>query len=322
MCPNCSSTSFVHGHPCDHCGYQDPGVKSAPKSGEARAKRAAAKDPANLSFDFAPDGSAVSSPEGWREELRKKLAHVQEKKGGSAVAPAARTLKPASAPQQPQPVKAPEIRRTFVDPQPIKKADYDIHRNLRDFQASIQKLPPTQGPSKARVVPAPAQRELPRATPPEARPAPVAVRAEPLISEPEWLIDKGILMTRTLSGLIDLCFVFVCFALFVLVSLRWGAVDVLARSFRPVLWGAAVFFQAFYSIYFLGLTHRTVGMMITGLRVADEQLGRPEFRQILLRTLFFFFSWGLALFGLLWGFWDRRSRCLHDFLSHTVVVRC
>jgi len=291
-----------------------------PAGNETRSRRVRAKNSSNLSFEFAQDSTADVNAEDWRQDLKKKLAQVQEKK--RRLAPAAVKPSKTTAPLQPShAARAPEIRRTFVDPQPIKKTDYDIHQNLRDFQSTIQKLPPTH-PSKARSLPASAQRELPRIAQSETSSLPVSVRVERTLAEPEWIADKGILMTRTLSGLIDLCCVFICVTLFLLVSLRWGRIDVLAHSFRPILWGSAAFFQIFYSIYFLALTHRTPGMMITGLRVTDEQSGTPQFQQILLRTLFFFFSWGLALFGLLWGIWDKRSRCLHDFLSRTIVVRC
>ncbi|MBI3939754.1 MAG: RDD family protein [Acidobacteria bacterium] len=220
----------------------------------------------------------------------------------------------------------PGIRRASVDPQPAAKPDYDIHKNLRDFQAAIRNAAPARSHGSPASPPkmTPVQKELPKGPP--LRPSvPMAVTPGPAAVEPErlsWIAGKSILLTRTLSGLIDMLAVAGCSALFLGVSVGFGKIDVLSPTFRPALWGAVLFFQAFYSTYFLLLAGRTPGMMLTGLKVVNEQNGKARAREVILRSLLFFVSCAPLMLGLLWGIWDRRSRCMHDALSHTRVVRC
>ncbi|HEY3128838.1 MAG TPA: RDD family protein [Acidobacteriota bacterium] len=283
-----------------------------------------------MSFEFARQQPDKLPAADWKKELRQKLAQAQERKGRASVA---RSTEPIPAPLGTTlpPPKSPEIKRTAVDPQPISKAGYDIHKNLLDFQASIQKSPSekNENPAAGAARKPSVQRDLPKslnATRASSVAAHVPTNSRPRIdagSLPQsWIAGKGILLTRTLSGLIDLLIVAGCTVLFLGISLRFGNIDIMAASFRPTLWGSVLFFQLFYSIYFLGLTHRTVGMMLTGLKVIDEQADDLLFYQLLLRCVFFLFSWALAMFGLMWALWDRRSRCLHDFLSRTAVIRC
>ena len=76
-----------------------------------------------------------------------------------------------------------------------------------------------------------------------------------------------------------------------------------------------------YSLFFLGTIGQTVGMMMTDLRVVDGQKKRPLIRQILGRLSSFIPSLLVFGVGLIWGIFDRESRCLHDRLSGTHVVR-
>lgn len=60
-------------------------------------------------------------------------------------------------------------------------------------------------------------------------------------------------------------------------------------------------------------------MMITNLHVVGDSGGRPEMGRVTLRCLLFLPSLLLLGAGLIWGFIDEQSRCLHDTLSHTRV---
>jgi len=61
--------------------------------------------------------------------------------------------------------------------------------------------------------------------------------------------------------------------------------------------------------------------MITDLKVVAEERRRPAMRQLLIRCLGYVFSASCAGIGLIWGCFDRDSRCLHDKWSKTHVVR-
>ncbi|MBI4455387.1 MAG: RDD family protein [Acidobacteria bacterium] len=275
----------------------------------------------NLLFEFAREQAKEPSLTDWRKELKRKLAEAQEKKGRPDKRSSQSNLQ-ATLPS----TLRPEIKRTVVDPQPIAGAHYDIHKSLRDFEASMQSVAPkSRYASPARnLKTTPIQTELPRTSPvrPSAQAVALSKPFKDKSGSPEWIVGKSILLTRTLSGLVDLLIVAGCSALFLGVSMSFGNIDVMSHSFRSAVWASLLFFQIFYSLYFLGTVRRTVGMMLTGLKVVNEQAEEVRFHQLVLRTLFFFISWALAMLGLLWGLWDRRSRCLHDFLSRTIVVRC
>jgi uncharacterized RDD family membrane protein YckC len=333
LCPKCNSTDFVHGRHCQQCGHEESSATTPEIGSGASSKRRVNKLSNNLSFDFVRhDSNLPLLSSDWKRELKQKVAEVQGKKGRPRNVDAPAEPKAIPSPLPVPPPRVPEIKRTAIDPQPIAGPGYDIHKNLRDFQASMQKgsAEKKENLQTAAAKRSAAQRELPRIAPTlRSSPATASARAtEPRVragSEPEsqnWVISKGILLTRTLSGLIDLLIVAGCSGVFLGLSMRFGNIDVLSQSFRPVVWGSIVFFHLFYSLYFLGLTHKTIGMMLTGLEVVDEQAGQLLFYQLFLRTIFFLFSWALAMLGLFWGLWDHRSRCMHDFLSRTLVVRC
>ncbi|MBI2821543.1 MAG: RDD family protein [Acidobacteria bacterium] len=258
--------------------------------------------------------------------MKKKLLEVQQKRGRARPGPLPAEQQPSLLPKAPPSPRVPEIRRSAIDPQPAARSGHDIPKSLRDFQAAIQStLPERRSQPAVHVWKQPVAEKRSARSDPAGSPEPGAVVPESGTTEPEsqdWVVRKSILLTRTLSGLIDLLIVAGCSAFFLWVSVRCGDIDILSPSFRPVIWGAAFLFQISYSLFFLALTGRTAGMMLTGLKVVHEQSQQARFHQLLLRTLLFFLSWSTLMLGLLWGLWDRRSRCMHDCFSHTMVVRC
>jgi uncharacterized RDD family membrane protein YckC len=133
--------------------------------------------------------------------------------------------------------------------------------------------------------------------------------------------DKLILLSRTLAGLVDLILIILCagamiFAVDILEGIEvWDAVT----KFHFALIFLATYFV--YSFFFLGMSNQTIGMMLTDLMVVDSASGRAGTPQILVRCLLFPFSLALFGIGLLWGCFDRHTRCLHDLLSGTRVTR-
>jgi uncharacterized RDD family membrane protein YckC len=133
--------------------------------------------------------------------------------------------------------------------------------------------------------------------------------------------SKLILLSRTLSGLVDLILIVLCAGSFVIAADYFSGIDVLDQT-SLISYGALLGTTYFvYSIFFLLSANQTIGMMITDLRVVDSSRGRPGSERLLGRCLLYPVSLLPLGLGLLWGCFDRQSRCLHDTLSGTRVVR-
>ncbi|WP_433383945.1 RDD family protein [Actinoplanes sp. CA-142083] len=74
---------------------------------------------------------------------------------------------------------------------------------------------------------------------------------------------------------------------------------------------------AFYCAVLWGLTGRTVGMAMVGIRVVGTDRGPVRWWSALLRGIL------LAYFpiGSLWLLVDRRHRAIHDLIARTLVIR-
>jgi uncharacterized RDD family membrane protein YckC len=133
--------------------------------------------------------------------------------------------------------------------------------------------------------------------------------------------DKLVLLSRAFAGMVDLIIIVFCTLTFVFAADAFSGiivVDAVSWLIYCLLFLATYFV---YSLFFLGTTNQTIGMMITNLRIVGEDEGRPRMQQVLKRSSGFLPSLLIAGIGLLWGVFDRRSRCLHDRLSGTHVVR-
>jgi uncharacterized RDD family membrane protein YckC len=133
--------------------------------------------------------------------------------------------------------------------------------------------------------------------------------------------DKLILLSRTLAGLVDLIIVVVCASLMILaVDILEGIdlFDAVSKIHYALLFLLMYFV---YSFFFLGMASQTIGMMLTDLRIVGASAGKPGAIQIGVRCLIFLLGVGMLGAGLLWGCFDRRSRCFHDLLSRTLVVK-
>jgi uncharacterized RDD family membrane protein YckC len=133
--------------------------------------------------------------------------------------------------------------------------------------------------------------------------------------------SKLILLSRTLAGLVDLIVIIVSgSALIFTVDVLEGidVFDSVSISHYLLLLLVTYFV---YSLFFLSTGAQTIGMMLTDLRLVGTARKRPKVTQLLVRCIAFLL--GLAAFGvgLLWGFFNRQSRCLHDWISQTRVER-
>jgi uncharacterized RDD family membrane protein YckC len=139
--------------------------------------------------------------------------------------------------------------------------------------------------------------------------------------QPQGYEGKLILLSRTLSGLVDLIIVILCTGILIIAADVFSgiiALDAVSYLCFSVLFLLTYFS---YSLFFMGASSQTVGMMITNLRVVGAYEERPSLRQIVHRC------WGYLVsvlgfgFGLIWGVFDRESLCFHDRISDTHVIR-
>ncbi len=150
---------------------------------------------------------------------------------------------------------------------------------------------------------------------------PQPVSRIPVTPPPAPLEDRLILVTRTLSGLVDLLVVTMCTGVFIIAADIVSGIHIFDS--KSVIAYLALLLSTFfvYSAFFLGTANQTVGMMLTDLRVVDSMERRPGMLRILWRCAAYLLSLLTLGAGLLWGCFDLRGRCLHDRLSDTHVVR-
>lgn len=149
---------------------------------------------------------------------------------------------------------------------------------------------------------------------PERPELPFAWTTEPdAMTHPE-LFD-GVVFKRVVGYLIDLFIVggAVVF-LWILVAISLGLLGPVAALISPLLP------LAYHTLLIGGPNSATIGMRLMGVEVRRLDGGRPDLVQALLLTLLFYAT--LALTGLLLvvALFNDRRRCLHDWLSGTLVV--
>ena len=180
----------------------------------------------------------------------------------------------------------------------------------------VEPVPQSRSPEIENLIDSVVAREAIQAKPSEAAP-----KISPAEVGDEASPEKLILLSRTLSGLVDLIIVFLCGGAFILVTDMVAGITVFdSRSaFHYSLLLVAIFLV--YSLFFLGTANQTIGMMITNLRVVGKVGNRPAFSRLLIRCIAYLVSLlGLGI-GLILGFFDSDSNCLQDKLSQTHVVR-
>jgi uncharacterized RDD family membrane protein YckC len=132
---------------------------------------------------------------------------------------------------------------------------------------------------------------------------------------------KWILLSRTLSGLIDLICIVLFTAIFVLAAEFFSGFIMV--DFISLLNLSALLLLTYfvYSFFFLFASNQTIGMMITDLRVVGTNKKRPSLTQLVIRCCCYIISLSIFGIGLLWCLFNRGNLCLHDRLSDTTVVR-
>jgi uncharacterized RDD family membrane protein YckC len=341
-CPHCLVIEIDATGSCPRCGHRiaveapesgraDPGT---PPTEGADAVREEQEDvPATGDAD-GPEVSAAEEIPGWRKELSERLRAIKEKKGAAASAPPVRTpLDAAGAPGPPAPAPdaaAAALRAEIMErmkarkPAPRPPAPVPLQKKLEPLKA----VPPAPAdPRKIRSLIDTAVSRRPAAAaapgPLPVPPAPPPAVYEPAASGRESADSEGklILLSRTLSGLVDLICIVTCVGIMVFAA--DGLTGTIMMDAVSVVHFSALFLLAYfvYSIFFLFASSQTIGMMITDLRVVGRDGERPSKGQFFGRCGGYLLSlFGIGL-GLLWALASRDNLCLHDRISGTRVVR-
>jgi len=347
-CPQCQNSEISPSGVCLICGYRvagdspfpDPepaGSAPTPEASDSSAPAETAEEdsedrrPTMIEMDYS-EGTAESPEQGevprWRQELSLRLHEIKQKResqavpqpeGKAAAAPVsqaraqeslsalqARLLEKAPA-RKPQPPPAPPPRQKTLEPLesgiaaaaappalPVNAAEPRDIRSVIDNAVSRQA--PSAGP-------------LPAAT---------SIFEQPVVKEQE---GKLILLSRTLSGLVDLIVIILCTGAFIIAADFFSgiiALDQISLAYFALLFLLTYFL---YSIFFLSASNQTIGMMITELRVAGADDRRPSVGQLLRRCFGFLASLFVFGLGLLSSLFDPENRCFHDRVSGTRVVR-
>ncbi len=310
--------------------------------------------PVPIELDCAPLPAAEAEElPPWRRELSLRLQEIKRRREAATVEissaaagpvlpfPDNRPLviaaeKPAGpvvAPATPIPIPVVTGEKPSVPAAPRSLPKRAPARNLRPVE-------PAAGPPEAKaeaVAPAPTPMPPPAAEPeavdiralidiamakpaaPSARGA--AARSRAPATAAASFEDKLILLSRTLSGLIDLVIVVLFAGAFIITADALSGIIVLDPVSLIGFSALLLLIYFVYSLFFLVSANQTIGMMITDLKVVAPGRGRPDLRQIVIHCLGYLASACVAGIGLVWGCFDRDSRCLHDKWSNTRVVR-
>jgi uncharacterized RDD family membrane protein YckC len=331
-CPQCQSDEISPSGVCLICGYQT--AAEPDEHVENQADGASEEAPGYstvIEVDYA-DGAAEESgknevPE-WRQQLSQRLHEIKQRRESvSSPRPEGKSSPPAVS----------QANKTeSLSALQAKLAQKTLQRKPRPpagpppRQKTLQPVPSPPPPEADSAAPAPtdpqeirnlidnavSRRTEQTSPPPSAYYTPTS---EPEADENGD--DKLILLTRTLSGLVDLIVVLVCTGVFILAADYFSGIVAL-DNFSLILFFSVFLLNYFvYSLFFLSASNQTIGMMITELRVVGRNNVRPSEKQILKRCWSFLVSlFGLGI-GLLMGIFDRGSRCFHDRISGTHVER-
>lgn len=133
-------------------------------------------------------------------------------------------------------------------------------------------------------------------------------------------VSKEIIVSRLLSGTVDMVIAVITAAGFMEIAAWKLSLNFFEVGVLKWIGLLAVFFYTLNCLYFLTLTQRTPGMLLTDLKlVPGRSRKKLSFLPVLIRTLAFFPS-ALCVTGLVWAFFDYQARCLHDIVSGTRVV--
>jgi uncharacterized RDD family membrane protein YckC len=331
-CPQCQSTEIDSSGKCKHCGYQaqvlDAASASEPETTDSQ------KLAGMIEIDYSEGAQesplAAEIPQ-WRKDLSQRLHEIKQKKEAAGAAglkaPIDHKLSAASDSQIPTatssipPPAKPVVRMLPRKPVPKSSAPIPLQKTLQPLAPEVV-APKTASqaadPQKIqKIIDSVVLRQSPA----------VDIRISPAekhdVANERMGDDEGkwILLSRTLSGLVDLICIVLCAGVFILAADFFCGIVVL--DFLSLMHFSVLFLLMYfiYSFFFLSTSHQTIGMMITDLHVVAIKEKRPSPAQLMTRCCCYLVSLLAFGIGLLWSLFDRKNMCLHDRLSGTTVIR-
>lgn len=327
-CPQCQSDEISPDGVCNSCGFTI-GEQAEPPSRAAEVNAGDLSGMIEIAYsegaeeDVSAEAPSVGEPSradgipSWRQELSQRLQAVREKRNAAAAAAA-----PASSPL-PNPAEIPApISPGLLERKPVRRPQ--TPRSPLPRQIALQPLEP----KPEEVGPGSGSKDDARKIiddvvsmrfPARGGDAATSISFEPAPRDEDE--GKLILLSRTLSGMIDL----------IIVTLCAGGAIIAADSVEGIVaadWISAINYSLLflinyflYSLFFLSTSTQTIGMMITELRVVGPGGGHPTLGRLSLRCVEYLASLALLGIGLIMGLFDRDCMCFHDRHSGTTVVR-
>jgi len=326
-CPRCRHKEFSSDGTCLSCNYKLKLYKTDPESEKEGSGSPHPGDGKNIAQDeHSPQNGSEIPP--WRQELAQRLEALKnaknpESSGQQTVDPG--TIKTAAPrpditakPQNPPPVHSgPERLQKQVQEAGSSSTGTESSTPRQKTIASLgEKVfhPPENTASKniRELIDSAVSRQSAHSS------ADISVYRPDVPDEQE---NKYILLSRTLSGLIDLIIIVLCTGAFIIAADSFSGIVVLDGI--SIVEYAILFLMIFflYSVFFLAASGQTVGMMITDLRIVGIAGSRPSIGQLFTRCFGFLLSVLVLGVGLLWSFFDRKNRCFHDRFSDTSIIR-
>jgi uncharacterized RDD family membrane protein YckC len=283
---------------CLWCGYQISA--SVPESEPVKEESRKYPDSAGLNEASAPIKPDEEELPEWRQELSQRLHSIKQKRESAEdLAPPQTKSTPVAEPEptrfsavQPESGQPAVHSQDIQDPQNSQSTRELI--DDRTYKKALDLSDATQ--TAEHFVPS----------------APLLGRAE------DWIT----LLSRVLSGLVDLIIMLLSAGFLVLAADIFSGVRILGITSVLIYSSLLLLVYFLYTLFFLGITNQTIGMMMTNLRLAmDKGDERPQFVPILIRSVAYLLSVACLGAGLIWALFDRERRCFHDRLTNTRVVR-
>jgi uncharacterized RDD family membrane protein YckC len=329
-CPQCGANEIDSAGACLNCGC--PILLDAPDP-KSEHEDESAHDSVGENPIGTPESPACDDLPEWRKELSQRFQAIKQKRESMGLAAASREM-PPSAPLPKLDDAAATLRAELLErmkarkPSPRPQTPTPLQETLRPltppaFQEKSSSVSPDPQKIQYLIDKVVSRKAVASENVEEAIDAPVPMPNDAESDSDATTDSEGklILLSRTLSGLVDLMLVVLFTGIFIVATDHfWGisVVDSVSIIHFSLLF-LLIYFV--YSLFFLASANQTIGMMITELRVVGAEEGRPKVWQIAGRCCCFLLSlFGLGI-GLLWGLFSRTNSCMHDCLSGTYVVR-
>jgi uncharacterized RDD family membrane protein YckC len=283
-CPKCQCEEVSASGMCLWCGYQ---VTQSAGDSEPNPQEH------QVSSDAPAENSAEELPE-WRQQLSQRLQSIKQKREVAGSTPEESESSATADSAVPASMKPAESAPSAAGAKPAdaentrKRIDEmtsgQSHRKEVPFGASFSKIP------------------------------------SPKVSD--FNKSPMMLLSRTLSGLVDLIIIGLSTGILILAADIFSGIKVL--GFGSIVNYTLLFLLIYflYSLFFFRISSQTIGMMITHLRMVNGvDMERPSVGRILVRCVGYLISLFCLGLGLLWAFFDQEHRCFHDRLTNTRIVR-